>query len=418
MTSKERFQATLQHKKADTITVDFGATAVTGIHVLAVERLRAWYGLERRPVKVIEPYQMLGEIDDELKDIMGVDIVGISPRNNMFGFANEGWKEFRTFWGQEVLVPSGFNTGYDVNGDLLIYPEGDNTVPPSGRMPKTSYFFDSIIRQQPIDEASLRPEDNLEEFKPLSAEDIAYWKSKAAEAAQSPRGIIANFGGTALGDIALVPAPFLKSPKGIRDITEWYMSLMMRPDFVREVFDHQSQIAVQNLETLHSILGDTVDAVFICGTDFGTQDSQFCSPEQFSEIYLPYYRRINDWIHQHTSWRTFKHSCGAVEPLIGSLIEAGFDILNPVQINAAGMDSQLLVDKYGDHLVFWGGGVDTQKVLSFGTPHDVRKQVEMQCRVLAGKQGFVFNTVHNIQANVPVENMAAMIDTLNAYRGR
>lgn len=418
MNSKERFQATLHHKKADTITVDFGATAVTGIHVLAIERLRAWYGLERRPVKVTEPYQMLGALDEDLQEVLGTDIEGLAPRNNMFGFVNQGWKEFRTPWGQEVLVPSDFNTRTSETGDLLVYPEGDVSVPASGKMPVSGYFFDTIIRQPPIDEAMLNIEDNLEEFKPLSAEDIAYWQHQADLAHKSSRGIIANFGGTALGDIALVPGPFLKSPKGIRDIAEWYMSLMMRPDFVHEIFDRQSLIAVQNLETLHRILGDTVDAVFICGTDFGTQDSQFCSPDQFAELYLPYYRRINDWIHSQTKWKTFKHSCGAVEPLIENLIEAGFDILNPVQINAAGMDSHRLVEKYGDRLVFWGGGVDTQKVLSFGTPDDVRKQVEAQCRILSASNGFVFNTVHNVQANVPVENLAAMVDTLNALRGR
>jgi uroporphyrinogen-III decarboxylase len=176
-------------------------------------------------------------------------------------------------------------------------------------------------------------------------------------------------------------------------------------------------VALENLEALHGVVGEEPQAVFLCGTDFGTQDSQFCSPETFQSLYYPYYRRINDWIHQHTTWKTFKHSCGAVEPLIPSLLEAGFDILNPVQINAAGMDPRLLKERYGDRVVFWGGGVDTQKVLPFATPAEVEAHVLRQCEILGRGGGFVFNPVHNIQANVPVENVVAMVGALKRFNG-
>ena len=165
MKSKERLTATLNHREPDKITVDFGSTSVTGIHVMAVKNLREYYRLENKPVKVTEPYQMLGEVDDELIELMGIDVIGLFPRNNMFGYPNENWKEFRTFWGQEVLVPGDFNTKLDGNGDLLIYPKGDISVRPSAKMPKASYFFDTIIRQDDIVEENLNPEDNLEEFE-------------------------------------------------------------------------------------------------------------------------------------------------------------------------------------------------------------------------------------------------------------
>jgi hypothetical protein len=129
MNSKQRFKASLQHKDTGKIVVDFGATAVTGIHVLAIENLRKHYSLPSRPVKVTEPYQMLGEIEQDLAEIIGVDIKGAYARTNMFGIENTRFKEFKTFWGQEVLVPGDFQTKYDENGDLLIYPEGDITVP-------------------------------------------------------------------------------------------------------------------------------------------------------------------------------------------------------------------------------------------------------------------------------------------------
>jgi hypothetical protein len=415
--SRNRINRSLSHSDPGGIAVDFGGTPVTGIHVLAVEKLRDHFGLEKKPVRVIEPYQMLGEIEEDLRVAMDIDTIGISPRNNMFGIPNEApWKEMRTFWGQTVLVPDRFNTSTDSDGNLLIHPEGDLSAPASAKMPKASYFFDAIIRQDPVKEDALDPEDNLEEFNPVSDGDLQYWKEKINSAEGSGKAVVANFGGTAFGDIALVPAMNLKHPKGIRDIAEWYMSVVMRPEYVKAIFEKQADIALQNLKKIFEVVGNRVDVAFLCGTDFGTQDSQFCSVETLEEMYVPYYKKVNDWIHQHTTWRTFKHSCGAVEPLIGSFIRAGFDILNPVQINAKGMDPEVLKEKYGDRITFWGGGVDTQQVLPFGTPDDVRSQVARQCEILGRDGGFVFNTVHNIQANTPLENMVAMLETLQQFR--
>jgi hypothetical protein len=413
MNSKERVRASINHQQPDKVAVDFGATPVTGIHVLAIENLRKHYELEQKPVRVIEPYQMLGEIEDDLMEILGIDVIGLSPGNNMFGIKNYGeLKEFKTFWGQTVLLPKDFNTTIDENGDLLIYPEGDTSASPSGKMPKTSYFFDAIIRQDPIDEVNLNVEDNLEEFDPISDEDLAYWKTSVSKVKDSGKAVIANMGGTAFGDIALVPGLNLKHPKGIRDVAEWYMSVIMRPDYIHGIFEKQSEIALANLKKFYATVGNDIDILFMCGTDFGTQDSQFCGVDTLEEMYIPYYKKLNSWIHENTNWKTFKHSCGAIEPFLNSFIDAGFDIINPVQINAKGMDPQHLKDTYGDRITFWGGGVDTQKVLSFGTPGDVKKQVWQQCEILSKNGGFVFNTVHNTQANVPNENIVAMIDTL------
>ena len=417
MTSKERVNESLNHKQTDKVAIDFGSTSVTGIHVLAVEKLRNYYGLGKRTIKVIEPYQMLGEVDNELKSVLGIDTTGVFPRYTMFGFPNEGWKIFKTFWGQEVLVPAKFITNLDENGDLIIYPEGDDSVAASGRMPRASYFFDSIIRQETYDENSLDPMDNVEEFKAFTEDDLTYFENEINTAYDSGRAVVANIGGTGLGDIALVPAPFLKHPKGIRDITEWYMSTVMRMEYIQTIFEMQTDIALLNLKKIFQKVGNKIDVIFLCGTDFGTQDSQFCAPESFLELYQPYYKKMTLWIHKNTKWKIFKHSCGAVEPLIQNFIESGFDILNPVQIAASGMDPKNLKSKYGEKLVFWGGGVDTQKVLSFGTPMEVENQVLEQCRILSENGGFVFNTVHNIQANVPVENIVAMFNALKMFNG-
>lgn len=418
MTSKERLNKTLTHKQPDRIVVDFGSTGVTGIHVKCIEDLRKHFQLEKRPVKVIEPYQMLGEIEEDLAEVMGIDTLGLSPADNLFGFKNKNWKEFQTFWDQVVLVPENFVTSYDTNGDLLIYPQGDIDATPSAKMPVSGYFFDTIIRQPPIIESALNPEDNLEEFTYITEMDLDHWTIQLQNVKQSDKGIIANFGGTGLGDIALVPAPFLKHPKGIRDVTEWYMSTLMRPEYIHKIFEKQSDIAIHNLSRYAEIAEDTIDVIYICGTDFGTQTSQFCSTEGFNELYKPYYRKINDWIHANTRWKTFKHSCGAVFDLIPEMIDAGFDILNPVQISAGGMGTERLKATFGSQITFWGGGVDTQQVLSFGTPDEVHKQVLRQCEILGKGGGFVFTTVHNVQANVPIENLVAMLKAIKIFNGK
>ncbi len=409
---RENFIKTINHDQPSKVVVDFGSTSVTGIHVLIVEKLREYFSLERRPVKVIEPYQMLGEIDTELVNAMNIDVIGLYGEKNMFGVPNRGWKIHRTIWGQEVMFPGEFNYTFNDNGDILMYPEGDTSVQPSAMMPKSGYFFDALDRQKPIDDSTLRLEDNLEEFGILTENEVDYWRKQVKENAREDKGIIASLGGTALGDIALVPAIGLKNPKGIRGVEEWYISTLTREDFIRELYDKQTDMALVNLKRVYEAIGNRIDVVFICGTDFGTQNSTFCSPDTYARVWLPYYKKVNDWIHQNTGWKTFKHSCGAVETLMDLFIESGFDIINPVQINAAGMDPKLLKKKFGDRIVFWGGGVDTQGVFALGTPQQVKDQVKKHCEIFNNNGGFVFNTVHNIQANVPFENVVAMLNAL------
>jgi uroporphyrinogen-III decarboxylase len=141
------------------------------------------------------------------------------------------------------------------------------------------------------------------------------------------------------------------------------------------------------------------------------------SQETFVEMYKPYYKKVNDWIHQNTSWKIFYHTCGAVEPLIADFIDMGMDILNPVQCSAAGMDPAHLKKTYGDRIVFWGGGVDTQRTLPAGTPGEVRSQVRERLETFSPGGGFVFAAIHNIVAKVPPENIIAMIDAIREFRG-
>ncbi len=412
MNSRQRLACTLQHQQPDRVCVDFGATPVTGIHVSAVDKLRkAVLDEPDWRVKVIEPYQMLGEVDDQLRVAIGVDVIGAPGRKSLFGTDEEGWKPFTLFDGTDVLVPHNFNFVVEEgSGDLLIYPEGDMSVPPSGRMPKGGYFFDSIIRQPPVDDARLDPTDNLEEFQRFAEVDLEYYRWRREWFQQRPDcGALLVVPGAAFGDIALVPAPFLKDPKGIRDVEEWYVSTAIRRDYVRKVFERQCEIALANIRTLIELFGDLLQVVMITGTDFGTQRGLFVSVDTYRDLYKPFHKQVNDLIHEKTNWKTFIHSCGSVWDLVGDFIEAGFDILNPVQCSAAKMDPRALKKEFGEHIVFWGGGVDTQKTLPFGTPEEVYREVRERIEIFNDGGGFVFNTIHNIQGNTPLENIQAMM---------
>ena len=419
MNSRERVNLTLNHQQPDQVPLDLGSSAVTGMHASSVYLLRQALKLDPpgTPVKVVEPYQVLGEIAPDLIASLGVDVLPLGSPRNLFGFRNENWKPWQLFDGTPVLVPEAFNTQPEADGRILMFPEGDRSVPASGVMPPGGYYFDTIIRQPPLDEDRLDPQDNLQEFSPISDADLAHFASEVERLWDgTDKAILANFGGTAFGDIALVPVPWIKHPRGIRDVAEWYMSTASRRDYVYQVFERQCEIGLANLEKIYSVVGNRVSAVFITGTDFGTQNGPFISPRSYRGLFMPFHKQVNAWVHAHTSWKTFIHSCGSVTALIPDFIEAGFDILNPVQTSAAGMEAQGLKARFGEHLVFWGGGVDTQKELPFGTPAEVRAQVKQRMQLFGKGGGFVFNTIHNVQARVPQQNLVALYEAVAEYR--
>ena len=422
MNSRERVRLAINHEEADRIPLDLGGSLVTGMNVSMVYKLRQALGLDApgTPVKVIEPYQMLGEIRNDLADALGVDVVGLRHPRTMFGFRNDSaWKPWTHFDGTPVLVPEGFNTDPEPDGSILMYPEGDKSVAPSGHMPKNGFYFDAIVRQGEVDYDNLDPEDNLQEFGPISDVDLEYFRVEAERLRnESDRAIFADFGGTGFGDIALVPAAWLKEmPRGIRAIEDWYMATAANQDYIYAVFERQCEIALENLAKLHAAVGERVDIIFVTGTDFGTQRGPFISPKAYRTLYQPFHRRVNDWVHANTTWKTFIHSCGSVMALIPDFLDAGFDIMNPVQCSAAMMDPHELKRQFGERVTFWGGGVDTQQTLPNGTPEDVRTEVRERMRVFGPGGGFVFNTIHNVQPNTPIANLVAMYETVREYGG-
>lgn len=416
MTSRERVRLALEHKEADRVPLGLCECSAFGIHASTVYRLRQAFGLDPAgtPVKVLEPYVMLGEIKPDLAAVLGLDVafVPVGTRT-AFGFKNEGWKPWTFFDGTPLLVPECFNTEPETNGDILMYPQGDRSAPASGLLPKDGWYFDSIIRQPPIDDTKLKVEDMLEGLAPIADEDLAHLKREVDHLyEETDKAILIRFGNTALGDAVRVTAPFLRHPKGIRDIEEWYISHVTRAEYIFRVFERQCEMALVNLEQVHNAVGDRVMVAHLTGTDFGAQTRPLFSPDTYRRLYKPFHREMNDWVHRHTSWKTLIHTDGSVRALISDIIEAGFDILNPVQCSAAEMNPVELKQEFGELITFWGGGADAQATLPFGAPDEVRREVRSHLSMFGRGGGYVFGPVHNIQPLVPIENLLAMFDAV------
>jgi uroporphyrinogen-III decarboxylase len=210
----------------------------------------------------------------------------------------------------------------------------------------------------------------------------------------------------------------VKHPKGIRDVAEWYISTKTRRDYVHKIFEVQCEIALKNLATLIELFGDKVQVSVITGTDFGTQRGPFISIEAYRDLFKPFHEQVNAFVHKNSTWKTFIHSCGSVYKLIPDFIQAGFDVLNPVQCSATDMEAPRLKSEFGKDIVFWGGGVDTQKTLAFGTPDEVYREVLERIGIFSKDGGFVFNAIHNIQGNTPIENVEALFKALRDSGGQ
>ncbi len=415
LTSRARVELALNHQQPDRVPLDLGATSVTGISASSLYRLRSALGLSEKPVLIHEPYQMLGKLDEDVLDALGVDIIGMGDDSTFFGYPQRDWKPFILFDGTPVLVPGGFNTQLNPDGSLYQYPQGDRSLAPSAHMPAGGYYHDAIERQQPYTPETLDPQEWVRDmYHAYTEEELRLLETRSEELYEnSPRALIGNFGQGGFGDIAFVPGTAIPHPKGIRAVADWYMATALYPDYIHGIFSRQCEIALHNLELYRQAVGSRICAIFISGTDFGSQNRPFISPEAYCSLYKPYHKKLNDWVHAHTSWKTFYHTCGSITAFLDDFIEAGVDIINPVQISAAGMQPEELKRKWGDRLVFWGGGVDTQRILPFGTPDEIAADVHRNVAVLGQGGGMVFSAVHNIQSGIPEENLLALVNALS-----
>ena len=396
MNSRQRVMAALAHHQPDRVPIDLGGTRQSGIAASTYHQLKQRLGIST-PTRVYDVYQMLAEVERPVLERFGADVIGLNRPAVAFGIVNEGWKPWRLFDGTRVEVPAGFNPVTQPNGDLSLL-RGDELV---ARMPKDGYYFDRL---------EVYPggaHQSVEEVTPevMSDELCDHYRAHSE----------ALFQNTDFAIIAPLGPPYeLFYGLGTGGFESWMMSLAAEPDYVNQLCEKLVDVWIENLQRFAQAVGNRVQ-ILQFNDDFGTQTAPFISVKMFRELIMPHYKRGLDWIHANTDMKVFLHSDGAILPLIPSIIEMGVDILNPVQTSATGMDAQTLKADFGDQLVFWGGSLDCQKTLPFGTPEDVRREVNEHVKVFSPGGGYVFASVHNIQANVPAENVITMFDTvLNA----
>ncbi|MFV2070039.1 MAG: uroporphyrinogen decarboxylase family protein, partial [Pirellulales bacterium] len=308
------------------------------------------------------------------------------------------WKPWQLFDGTPVEVPRAFDPRSEESGDLVILRDHE----PIARMPHDGFYFD---RLEVYPGGAHLPVDDVN--PPLLSDAVSehYRQQSRALRENTDFAVVAPLG----------PPYELFYGLGTGGFDTWMMALAAEPDYVHAMCDKLVDLWIENLRRFVDAVGDRVDIVQI-NDDFGTQHAPFLSVKMFREQIMPHYKRGLDWIHQHTRMKVFLHSDGAIAPLIPSIIEMGVDILNPVQTSAQGMDADRLKEEFGKGLTFWGGSLDCQQTLPFGTPQEVAREVEQHIHQLAPGGGYVFASVHNIQAGVPAENVVAMFDTALQWR--
>lgn len=418
-TARERFQLTLEHQDPGKTVVDLGSTPISGISANALDGLRKALGLPEARVKVDEPLQLLGMVEEDVRQALGLDIVGITPGTTMYGFQNRNWKPWKLQNGLDVLVPGDFNTTVDAEGRTYLYPQGDMSVPPAAVMPKGGYFFDNIIRGHVDYDDDDTPDgkaDFFDDFGLYTDEQLRNIEETCNDYYNNTEyGLIGGGALAGLGDFAIIPGPANKHPRGIRDIPAFMVAHYTFPDYIHEIFEYQLEIGLKNAALFHQATGDKIQAMQISGTDFGMQTGPYMTLDSYREFYKPYHKRINDWVHQNTNWKTFYHTCGSIVAFLQDFHEAGIDILNPVQCSAAGMDPHMLKEQWGDKFVFWGGGIDTQKTLPFGTPEEVYREAMERLEIFSKNGGYIFNPIHNVQSHIAPENLLAFFRAVRDF---
>ena len=375
MTSRERVLAACHFQEPDRLPIDLGgSTGASSIHVRAYDNLRRYLGLPAGTITCNDIMQMLALVEGDVRERFGVDVAAIDPTSVV-----QNWETYPLLDGLPVRLPAGLDLARQPDGTwVLTHPNGKRYL-----KPPASHYFDA--------------EDGKGWYglgPALTDETLAALQTHARTLyTETDLALTARFGG---GFSSHQP--------------EFLMDLILEPAKIQDRLARQCDALIERYRLLHEALGDyTFCAVF--ADDLGTQNAPMLSPDLFAEAIAPHYRRFADWLHADTNWQLYLHSCGAIEPLIETLIDVGVDILNPIQTSAAGMDPTELKRKYGGRIVFWGGGCDTQSVLGFRSPEEIADHVRDRIRVFAPGGGFVFNQVHVIQPNVPPEHICAMFDT-------
>jgi len=380
MNSRERVVTALNHEEPDRLPIDLGGTVVTSIAISTYAALRDHLKLSKAPIRTLEPAQQIAVVDDDVLDLLGADVIPVfanPPSSGPLQFVDE---------------PDGSSSFKDDFGATL-------------RRPKGGFYYD--WQEFPLSEPSI--EAMLKMPWPDAADPARYrgLRQRVLELRQTTD--------RALFGIAPCGHDLFNQILRVRGMENGLMDLVAEPEFATAFLERLTDTIITAQQCFLKEVGDLIDIHFTAD-DLTGQKVPLISPALYRRMIKPLWARIIQAIKSHTKAKIFYHGCGAVDTFLPDLIEIGVDIINPVQVSAAGMDTAQLKKKYGKTLSYWGGGCDTQTVLPRGTPDEVRAETQRRIRDLAPGGGFVFNPVHNIQPLVPVENIMAMFEAAREYR--
>jgi uroporphyrinogen decarboxylase len=408
MTSRERVLRAVNFQETDRVPIDLGAMKASGITVTAYNRLKMKLGINTS-TRIWDPKFMIASVEDEVMRHLHLDVVPLDVSSAINDVRPESdWIPSTLYDGAHGLLPPGTNIATDSEGRYVLLDQNGDLTP--FRMPKNGYYFDDTSFNEPgkvFDPASFNPVEGFtdEQLNALQARGKFLYEN-------TDYALLGWGGGVCFLGLSLITNPLSNVTMGIP--SEWIVMLMTEKGICHDMMDKSVEASIKCLKQLHDAVGKYCFAWGIAADDSGTQRGEFIRPELWAEMIKPHYAKLCAWIHRNTNWKTFLHCCGSIYHLIPHMIEAGVDILNPIQTSAANMEPDRLKREYGGKIVFWGGGCETQCVLPNGTPEEIHEHVRERLALLKPGGGYVFNQVHNIQPNIPPENMIAMLDA--AYR--
>jgi len=402
MNSRERVLTALRHQEPDRVPIDLDGMASTGIMAVAYNRLKAYLGMTGGETKMYDVGQQLAHPEPPVLERFGVDVLPLPRVSWGLDPANPEWKPWTLPDGSPALVPSGFNPAQNERDDWLIKDDEGRVA---WRMPDGGLYFNQVYR--PLAQATTIAEIEAFELPDISDEELAWLRREARRLYETTdKAIMGHFGGN-----------ILEAAQGLRGWEQFMMDMARNPKLAQALTQKLADHYVANLPRYLEAVGDYIHIIQM-GDDLGTQRGPQMSPRMYRQIIKPAHRQVYEYVKTHSDKGTdkprpciFLHTCGSIYKLIPDLIEIGVDILNPVQISAAEMDPARLKREFGRDITFWGGGADTQHVLPNAMPEQVRQHVRELIEVFAPGGGYVFCQVHNIQANVPPENVVAMFET-------
>jgi uroporphyrinogen decarboxylase len=411
MTSRERVSRAVHFQPTDRVPIDLGGMKASSIAVKAYNRVKAKLGI-RTATRTWDPKFMIASLEDEVLERFHLDVVPLDVSSAMDEMTPDAeWTPMTLYEGAESLLPPGTRIDTDSEGRwVLLDRDGRQT---SFRMPRDGYYFDDVSFNQPgatIDAKQFRP------VAGFTDEHLGAVQARGKFLHENTDYALLGWGGGVcfLG-LSLITDRLSNVTMGAP--SEWMVMLMTEKETCHEMMDRSVEASISCLKQLRDAVGDYCFAWGIAADDSGTQRGEFIRPELWAEMIKPHYAKLCDWIHRNTSWKTFFHCCGSIYHLIPHLIEAGVDILNPIQTSAANMEPARLKEEFGGKIVLWGGGCDTQRVLATASPEEVREHVKERLDIFKPGGGYVFNQVHNIQPNVPPENIIAMLDAAYEFGG-